>query len=316
MWSVRRLLAVSQDSGRNPGGRGTFGRVGAILLVFFLALATSYVPRLPDFFQSWQSALFPAQSIAQTCVVAALIALVVREQRHISAHRSALAGEMDSAQKMQQSLIPASIDSLSGFKIDIAFRPAREVGGDFYSCRILSSGRQRILLGDVSGKGAAAAMTAALLLGAAGHREKDSPVELLRHLNLVLFDMHVGGFATCVCVDLSANGSLTLANAGHLAPYRSGAEIPLSPGLPLGVTPDTEYTGTELNLTSGDTLTFLSDGVPEARSPTGELFGFDRTASISTQPAESIAKAAQRWGQEDDITVLTLTFAPAEVLHA
>ncbi|MFZ0630065.1 MAG: SpoIIE family protein phosphatase, partial [Acidobacteriaceae bacterium] len=56
----------------------------------------------------------------------------------------------------------------------------------------------------------------------------------------------------------------------------------------------TEYTGTELNLTSGDTLTFLSDGVPEARSPTGELFGFDRTASISTQPAESIAKAAQR----------------------
>ena len=62
-------------------------------------------------------------------------------------------------------------------------------------------------------------------------------------------------------------------------------------------------------------ITILSDGVVEAQSATGELFGFDRTAAISTQSAESIAAAAQQFGQEDDITVLTLTFAPAEVLH-
>jgi len=301
-WPYRRIPL------RTRAVAGICAAWGAILLVFFLALGASYLPGLPDFFQSWQSTLFPVQSIVQACMVGALIALIVREQRQIADQRSALAGEMDAAQKMQRALIPASIDSPSGSKIDIAFRPAREVGGDFYSCRILPAGRQRILLGDVSGKGAAAAMTAAVLLGAAEHREDDSPVELLRHLNLVLSAMRIGGFVTCVCADLSEDGSLTLANAGHLAPYRRGEEIPLSPGLPLGIAADAEYCETMLQLASGDALTFLSDGVVEARNAQGELFGFERTAAISTQTAEAIAQAAQAHGQEDDITVLTLAF--------
>ncbi len=65
-----------------------------------------------------------------------------------------------------------------------------------------------------------------------------------------------------------------------------------------------------------DRLTFLSDGVVEAQSASGDLFGFDHTRSISTQSAEAIAAAAHAHGQQDDITVLTLQFAPAEVLHA
>ncbi|HTW65587.1 MAG TPA: SpoIIE family protein phosphatase, partial [Bryobacteraceae bacterium] len=81
-------------------------------------------------------------------------------------------------------------------------------------------------------------------------------------------------------------------------------------------TADTVYTESMLQLEPGDTLTFLSDGVVEAQSPTGELFGFDRTRQISTQSADNIARAAQAFGQQDDITVLTLQFAPAEVLHA
>jgi hypothetical protein len=63
-------------------------------------------------------------------------------------------------------------------------------------------------------------------------------------------------------------------------------------------------------------LTVITDGVVEARNLAGELFGFDRTAALAAQPAEQIANAAQQFGQEDDITVLTLTFAPAEVLRA
>ena len=128
--------------------------------------------------------------------------------------------------------------------------------------------------------------------------------------------MRLGGFATCVCADISEDGELTLANAGHLAPYCNGEEIPLDSSLPLGIYHHAEYSETTLKLAPGDQLTFLSDGVVEAQSPTGELFGFDRTAAISTQSAEAIAAAAQAFGQEDDITVLTLTFAPAEVLHA
>jgi sigma-B regulation protein RsbU (phosphoserine phosphatase) len=71
-----------------------------------------------------------------------------------------------------------------------------------------------------------------------------------------------------------------------------------------------------LTLAPGDALTFLSDGVLEARNPQGELFRFDRTREISRQSAEQIADTAARFGQEDDITVLTLIFATAEALHA
>jgi serine phosphatase RsbU (regulator of sigma subunit) len=74
------------------------------------------------------------------------------------------------------------------------------------------------------------------------------------------------------------------------------------------------YNETALQLAPGETLTFLSDGVVEAQSPTGELFGFERTAAISIQTAEEIARAASTHGQQDDITVLTLTFAPASAL--
>ena len=82
------------------------------------------------------------------------------------------------------------------------------------------------------------------------------------------------------------------------------------PGLPLGIT-DVAYIETALTLAPGDALTFVSDGVVEAQSPTGELFGFDRTRDLKS--AESIAQAARDFGQEDDITVLTLTFNPVTV---
>ncbi len=63
-------------------------------------------------------------------------------------------------------------------------------------------------------------------------------------------------------------------------------------------------------------MTFLSDGAVEARNAQVELFGFERTREISTQSADEIAAAAQRFGQEDDITVLTLTFVSAGILRA
>jgi serine phosphatase RsbU (regulator of sigma subunit) len=66
-----------------------------------------------------------------------------------------------------------------------------------------------------------------------------------------------------------------------------------------------------LTLCIGETFTFVSDGVVEARDPQGELFGFERTAAISTQAAEEIARTAQQFGQEDDITVLTVWSMPA-----
>ena len=76
--------------------------------------------------------------------------------------------------------------------------------------------------------------------------------------------------------------------------------------MPLGIVPDAEYEESTLALDPGDRLTLLSDGVVEAQSANGELFGFERTGEISAQAAQSIAEQAQRFGQTDDITVLTL----------
>jgi hypothetical protein len=284
---------------------------GAADIVWFVVELTGMpIPGVPNLFARWGLALLAARAFTTACVLASLLALLFRDQRQAVEERAILAGEMLAAQQVQCMLAPAALDTMSGLRIEVAFRPVREVGGDFYSCCVLPGNRQRILIGDVSGKGAAAAMTAAVLIGAAQRRDAESPAALLEHLNHVLADMRLGGFATCLCGDLASDGALTLANAGHLAPYRNGEEVPLESGLPLGITPKATYSETTLKLAPGDTLTFLSDGVVEARDASGELFGFDRTRTISNQSAEEIAQAAQAYGQEDDITVLTVALTP------
>jgi serine phosphatase RsbU (regulator of sigma subunit) len=102
---------------------------------------------------------------------------------------------------------------------------------------------------------------------------------------------------------------LQVANAGHLPPYQNGKEISIETNLPLGIMPDLVYLESRVQMGAGDTLTLLSDGVVEARDRAGELFGFERTQAISSRPAGEIAAAAQQFGQEDDITVLTIRFA-------
>jgi hypothetical protein len=272
-------------------------------LFFALVFTSGFIPGV---FRHW---MFPASTLTQLVAIAAIVALLLRDQRQVALDRAELAGEMQAAQQIQRTLVGESVESLRSFRIEVAFHPAREVGGDFYCCRVLPGDRQRILIGDVSGKGAAAAMAATLLMGAAEERGEDSPAELLVHLNRVLCRAHIGGFATCLCADLSADGKLLIANAGHLAPYCKGQEIPMQNGLPLGVVPDAEYLEQTQRLAPGDSLTFISDGVVEARGPAGDLFGFDRTCEISSRPAEEIAAAAKQFGQQDDITVLTLSFA-------
>jgi serine phosphatase RsbU (regulator of sigma subunit) len=115
-----------------------------------------------------------------------------------------------------------------------------------------------------------------------------------------------GGFTTCLVMRLAGDGTLTMANAGHIAPYVSGHEVPVDNGLPLGISADAVYSETVTRLDADQSLAVLTDGVVEARSRSGELFGFERTAALSSEPAEEIASRAQSFGQEDDITVLSL----------
>jgi serine phosphatase RsbU (regulator of sigma subunit) len=213
---------------------------------------------------------------------------------------------------VQQVLIPDEIPSVPGFKIESVYRPAGQVGGDFFQILPMTGGGVLVVIGDVSGKGMPAAMTASLLVGTfrtLAHYTA-SPGEILAAMNRRMLARSHGGFTTCLVLRADPDGKFTIANAGHISPYLDGKELPLDNGLPLGLDADTTYPESACQLPPSGQLTLITDGVVEARSKTGTLYGFERTAALSVQPAETIAQTAQEFGQDDDITVITLTSAP------
>ena len=189
--------------------------------------------------------------------------------------------------------------------MESVYIPAQEVGGDFFQVLPGVDGSLLVIVGDVSGKGLKAAMTVSTIIGALRDFPKRQPSEVLAHLNRVLYGQ-ITGFATCCAVLIEQNGATTLSNAGHLPPYCNGQAWPVDGGLPLGLTADAAYAEFNFALGPHDHLTFISDGVLEATNKNKELFGFERTQAISSQSAKAIARAAMDFGQEDDITVLTL----------
>ena len=135
-----------------------------MVVFFFLRFTGTQVQGIPDLQARWAIPVADGEAIASLCVVVALLALLSREQQQTARERAVLAGEMQAASEIQHMLAPRILETSPALQIDVAFHPMRDVGGDFYLCRVLANGRQRVLIGDVSGKGAAAAMTAALLL--------------------------------------------------------------------------------------------------------------------------------------------------------
>ncbi|MGA8108020.1 MAG: PP2C family protein-serine/threonine phosphatase [Acidobacteriaceae bacterium] len=227
----------------------------------------------------------------------------------VSREQARSAAELEAARVIQRRLVPECLPQVAGYAVEAAYFPAQEVGGDFYQVLEASGGGQLVVVGDVSGKGLKAAMTSTLALGALRTLAKENlgPAAVLTRLNRQVAESQDEGFITCVCAHFAPQGEVTVANAGHLPPYRNGEEVELEPDLPLGVTAVWHYTEKILRLAVGDRLTLLSDGVVEARNARGELFGFERTQAISGESAEAIAATARRFGQEDDITVVTLT---------
>ena len=202
--------------------------------------------------------------------------------------------------------------------IGAVYHPASEVGRDFYQIVPTSQGGVLACAGDVSGKGMPAAMTVSLLVGTfrtLAHYTQ-STGEILHAMNQRMLARSSGGFTTCLVLRVDPDGALTAASAGHLPPYVEGKELRVENGVPLGLSSESTSSETTLTLPLNARLTLVTDGVVEARGVSGELFGFDRAATIATHSAEEIARAAQQFGQEDDITVLTFQYAPAEVLHA
>jgi hypothetical protein len=240
--------------------------------------------------------------------VALAIIILLRSTR-MSRRQAILESELAAAQQVQQVLLPEQIETVPGFAVETVYQPAQQVGGDFFQVLPAGDGGLLAVVGDVAGKGLPAAMLVSVLVGAIrGVAEYTSnPAELLSSLNERLVGRGGASFSTAVVAHIAADGTAIIANAGHLPPYLDGKEIELPGALPLGVMSGAQYETIEFYLAPGSRLTFYSDGVVEAQNHRGELFGFDRAKAISTESAAAIVEAAKQFGQEDDITVVTIT---------
>lgn len=252
--------------------------------------------------------------VADLAAIALFISILYAVYRYTveqQARQGVLEREMHSAREIQRVLIPDTLPSLDGFAVTSAYQPALEVGGDFFQIIREEEGSTLVALGDVSGKGLKAAMTVSLIVGVLHSlsEARVSPVQMLEKLNHCLCGRLQGGFVTAVILRLHKNGQVTLANAGHLPPILNQRELEIEGSLPLGLLPFATYDEVCILLHPGDQLSLYTDGVLEARSTTGELYGFDRlhTLFASRPSAQQAMDAAVAFGQEDDITVLTFT---------
>lgn len=225
--------------------------------------------------------------------------------------KATLDAEMAAAREVQRVMVPEKLPPVNGYEIESVYRPAAEVGGDFFQVIPLASGRTLVVIGDVSGKGLRAAMIVSMIVGMlrtlSGYTEE--PAEILAELNRRECGRIESGFATCLVIRLDAGGRLAVTNAGHPPPNLNGLELPFAGSLPLGLAANAEYAQTSLQLSAGDRLVMLTDGVAEARNEAGELFGFPRVESLlqTGAGARAVAEAAQQFGQNDDITVISIT---------
>lgn len=243
--------------------------------------------------------------------VLSLAVIIILRSTRISRQQALLEGEVAAAQQVQQVILPLQQETVPGFVVESIYKPAQEVGGDFF--QIVPDKNDNSLLivaGDVTGKGLKAGMLVAMLVGAIRSTAESTkePLEMLEALNRRMLGRG-DAQATCLALRVHKDGTAVLANAGHLPPYLNGEPLPMEGALPLGVMQGADFSVMRFDLNEGDSLVLISDGIAEAKDATGRLFGFDRVVDLlrTRQGVEELASAAQTFGQEDDITVLSLT---------
>ncbi len=250
-----------------------------------------------------------AGSLVGCLFVLSLTLIIVLRSTRIAHQQARMEAELAAAREVQHILLPERVESVPGFVIESAYEPAREIGGDFYQILPNGNGSLLLVIGDVEGKGLPAAMLVSVLVGAIrGVAEYTSdPAELLANLNQRLVGRAGGNLATALAARIAANGTVEVANAGHLAPYLDGHEVEIAGALPLGARAGTQYEIARFELARGSRMTFFSDGVVEARNAHGELFGFERCCRLSAEPVARIVETAKGFGQHDDITAIAIT---------
>jgi serine phosphatase RsbU (regulator of sigma subunit)/anti-sigma regulatory factor (Ser/Thr protein kinase) len=263
-------------------------------------------------------------ALAGQAAPAVRVAQLVRQQESQARERERVEQELRVAQLIQQQFLPRELPDLHGWHVAAYYRPAREVGGDFYDFIELPGDRIGIVVGDVTDKGVPAALVMATthsLLRAEAPRLVEPSKVLERVNDLLVDDMPPKMFVTCLYAVLDpAAGTLRFANAGHNLPYvGGGAETHelMARGMPLGLLPDMKYEEKASSLGPGSSLLLHSDGLAEAHNPEGVMFGFPRLMGIvggggaGEALIDNCLKALDsfvgpQWDQEDDITLVTV----------
>jgi serine phosphatase RsbU (regulator of sigma subunit)/ketosteroid isomerase-like protein len=228
------------------------------------------------------------------------------------------------ARRIQQASLPKDVPTLEDWQITPFYKPAREVGGDFYDFHLLSEGKLGLAVGDATGKGVPAALVMSTTCGMlrAVAQSSESPGEVLLRVNEALSArIPASMFVTCFYGVLDPNsGIFAYANAGHDVPYvRRGGDCEelRARGMPLGLMPGMSYEEKEIVLDYGEAVLFYSDGLVEAHDPSGEMFGFPRLRGLVAEHGEQrllgdflleelYSFVGEGWAQEDDVTLLTL----------
>ena len=249
---------------------------------------------------------------------------LLTEQQARLEERARIEQELRTAQYIQRSLLPAEVPSLPGWQLTPIYRPAREVGGDFYDFQPFEDGRLGIVIGDATDKGVSAALlmaTACTMLRTAA-QESASPGEVLARVNdLLTGTIPTGMFVTCFYAILDpGSGSLHYANAGHDLPFwrhSSGVSELKATGMPLGMLPGSRYDVQQAALAPGDSLLFYSDGLVEAHNAQRDMFGFPRlmnlmatytggTELVDFLLCELATFTGANVEQEDDVTLMSV----------
>lgn len=244
---------------------------------------------------------------------------------HEEAEKKNLELELGMAREVQVALSPSAIKAMENFEVAASSVPSRYVGGDFYDLIPMKDGRFVFALGDVSGKGVAAALLAAMAQGAlqVQFASNHSLTEVITSLNKVLaLRSESNRFITLFCAVLDRDGHLTYINAGHNLPIltRTTGETEklTTRSVLLGAFDFVEYKPRQTRLNSGDVVVMYTDGVTEAVNNDNEMFGEDRLEELVqrnvTQSAEQIKQCildevisfTRGLPQGDDITLIVL----------
>ncbi len=271
---------------------------------------------------------FTEDHLRTVSTLAAQVAIAIENARlyeRIAREEQRMERDLAMAREVQHHLLPPTTPSMPGAEVAARFKPAHAIGGDLYDFLDYTLPRACIVVGDVSGKGAPAALYAALVSGILRSQARDepSPAEMLNAINLSLNHRRLDAqylVLTCALWD-DDKRTMRVANSGLPRPiycHQGHAHMLEVAGLPLGMFEDVSYDEVTIHAKPGDVFVFFSDGIVDASNAKDEQFGrnrveyvIDKNAGASAQEiVDAIMKAADDFaaGAEvfDDQTIVVL----------